>query len=193
VRDGSVIRRVLIANRGEIAVRILRACADEGIEAVVALSAADMESLPPLLADRAVCIGPRSPAESYLDVNRVLAAALATGCDAVHPGYGFLSERRELPQACEERGVVFVGPSSDTIRRGGDKVAARELARRAGVPVGGGSESMRSGEEAAAAAERVGCPVILKAAAGGGGKGMVVVDRPEEVAEWFDAVSFQVL
>jgi acetyl-CoA carboxylase biotin carboxylase subunit len=187
------ISRVLVANRGEIAVRIIRACADEGLEAVVALSSADMESLPAQLADRAVCIGPPSPAESYLDVNRVLAAAVGTGCDALHPGYGFLSERPELVSGCEEHGIAFVGPPAEAIRRGGDKVVARERARQLGVPVGEGSESVHSGEEAGAVATEVGYPVILKAAAGGGGKGMVVVYDPADIADGFEATSFQAL
>ena len=187
------LRRVLVANRGEIAVRIIRACVDEGLDTVVALSAADMDSLPAFLADRAVTIGPPSPAESYLDVHRVVAAAVTTGCDALHPGYGFLSERPELPAACEEHGVVFVGPSADMITRGGDKVVARELAKGLGVPVGAGSESVNSGAEAEAVAAEVGYPVILKAAAGGGGKGMVLVHDPGEVAKRFEAASFQAL
>jgi acetyl-CoA carboxylase biotin carboxylase subunit len=187
------ISRVLVANRGEIAVRIIRACADEGLETVVALSSADIDSLPAHLADRAVCIGPPSPAESYLDVNRVLAAAVTTGCDALHPGYGFLSERPELVSACEEHGIAFVGPPAEAIRRGGDKVVAREMARQLGVPVGEGSESVHSGAEATAVAAEVGYPVILKAAAGGGGKGMVLVHDPADIAERFDAASFQAL
>jgi acetyl-CoA carboxylase biotin carboxylase subunit len=187
------LHRVLVANRGEIAVRVIRACVDEHLETVVALSAADMESLPAFLADRAVTIGPPSAAESYLDVNRVVAAAVTTGCDALHPGYGFLSERPELPAACEEHGVVFVGPSAEMISRGGDKVVARELARGLGVPVGAGSESVATGAEAEAVAAEVGYPVIIKAAAGGGGKGMVLVHDPAEVAERFEATSFQAL
>ena len=187
------ISRVLVANRGEIAVRVIRACVDEGLETVVALSSADMESLPAFLADRAVAIGPPSPTESYLDVNRVVAAAVGTGCDALHPGYGFLSERPELSAACEEHGVTFVGPSAEMIQRGGDKVVARELARGLGVPVGAGSESVASGEEAAVVAEAVGYPVILKAAAGGGGKGMVLVYEPTDIAAQFEGASFQAL
>jgi acetyl-CoA carboxylase biotin carboxylase subunit len=187
------LHRVLVANRGEIAVRVIRACVDEHLETVVALSAADMESLPAFLADRAVTIGPPSAAESYLDVNRVVAAAVTTGCDALRPGYGFLSERPELPAACEEHGVVFVGPSAEMISRGGDKVVARELARGLGVPVGAGSESVATGAEAEAVAAEVGYPVIIKAAAGGGGKGMVLVHDPAEVAERFEATSFQAL
>ena len=187
------MQRVLVANRGEIAVRVIRACTDEGLETVAAVSEADRDSLPAHLADDAVFIGPASPAESYLDVNRVVAAALVNGCDALHPGYGFLSERPELAAACAEEGITFVGPSAEMIRRGGDKVVARELARSLGVPLGAGSDTVATGDEAVAAAAEVGFPVILKAAAGGGGKGMVVVHDPGEVAERFSAASFQAL
>ena len=119
------LRQVLVANRGEIAVRVVRACADEGLRSVVAVSEADRESRAALVADRVVCIGPAPASESYLDVGRVVAAALGTGCDAVHPGYGFLAERPELAEACAEHGLVFVGPPADAIRRGGDKAVAR--------------------------------------------------------------------
>jgi acetyl-CoA carboxylase biotin carboxylase subunit len=187
------VQRVLVANRGEIAVRVIRACTDEGLEAVAAVSEADRDSLPAHLADEAVCIGPASPAESYLDVNRVIAAAAVSGCDALHPGYGFLSERPELAAACAEEGITFIGPSAEMIRRGGDKVVARELASSLGVPLGAGSETVATGEEAETAAAEVGYPVILKAAAGGGGKGMVVVTDPGEVAQRFQAASFQAL
>jgi len=187
------VQRVLVANRGEIAVRIIRACVDEGLETVAAVSEADRDSLPAHLADDAICIGPASPAESYLDVGRVVTAALVTGCDALHPGYGFLSERPELAAACAEKGITFVGPSAEMIRQGGDKVVARDLARRLGVPLGAGSETVASAEEAVAAAAVVGYPVILKAAAGGGGKGMVVVHDPAELADRFRAASFSAL
>jgi acetyl-CoA carboxylase, biotin carboxylase subunit len=170
------LRRVLVANRGEIAVRILRACYDEGLETVLAVSDADRHSLGAQLADRAVVIGPAAPAQSYLDVDRILAAAVLTGCDALHPGYGFLSERPELPAACEKAGVTFVGPSADAMRSAGDKASARALARTLGVPVGAGTDVVASEREAAGAAERLGFPVLLKAAAGGGGRGMRRVD-----------------
>jgi acetyl-CoA carboxylase biotin carboxylase subunit len=179
------LRRVLVANRGEIAVRIVRACLDEGLEAVVAVSEADQESLAARLAHDVVHIGPPSPSQSYLRVEQIIAGALLTGCDAVHPGYGFLSERPELPEACVANGLVFVGPSADTIRRGGDKVAARSLAKAAGVPVGAGSDTVDNAEQAMALAERAGYPVLLKAAAGGGGRGMVRVGTPAELAERF--------
>ena len=179
------LRRVLVANRGEIAVRILRACYDEGLETVVAVSDADRRSLAAQLADRAVVIGPAAPAESYLDIDRIMAAAVLTGCDAIHPGYGFLSERPELPAACEKAGLVFVGPSADAMRSAGDKGSARALARELDIPVGAGTDVVGTEAEAAAAAERLGFPILLKAAAGGGGRGMRRVDRGEDLpAAW---------
>lgn len=183
------LRRVLIANRGEIAVRVIRACADEGIESVVVVSEADRDSRAALIADRAVCIGPAAAASSYLDIGRVVAAALGSGCDAIHPGYGFLSERPELPEACAEHGLVFVGPSADTIRRGGDKAAARQIAASLGIPVGAGSDTVADATMAREVADQVGYPVVLKAAAGGGGRGMVLVNGPEDVAPAFEGAS----
>lgn len=179
------LQRVLVANRGEIAVRIVRACADAGIESVVAVSEADRESRAALIADRAVCIGPGPAPQSYLDMSRIVAAALGTGCDAVHPGYGFLSERPELAEACAEHGLAFVGPSPEAIRRGGDKAAARELAASAGIPTGAGSSIVTAAEEAARRADGIGYPVVLKATAGGGGRGMVLVERPQELTAAF--------
>jgi acetyl-CoA carboxylase biotin carboxylase subunit len=170
------LRRVLIANRGEIAVRILRACFDEGLETVLAVSEADRDSLGAQLADRTVCIGPASAAESYLDLDRVVAAAVVTGCDALHPGYGFLSERPELPAACAEAGVAFVGPSEDAMRRSGDKSTARALARELGIAIGDGSDVLDTEADVRAAADAVGYPVLLKAAGGGGGRGMRLVE-----------------
>jgi acetyl-CoA carboxylase biotin carboxylase subunit len=176
------LRRVLVANRGEIAVRILRACFDEGLETVLAVSAADRESLAAQLADRVVVIGPGAPADSYLDINRVMAAATLTGCDALHPGYGFLSERPELAVACEKAGVIFIGPGPDAMRASGDKAAARSLARSLGIPVGAGTDIVADEADAAEAAERIGFPVLLKAAAGGGGRGMRRVDSATELS-----------
>ncbi|GAA3165082.1 acetyl-CoA carboxylase biotin carboxylase subunit [Blastococcus jejuensis] len=179
------LRQVLVANRGEIAVRVVRACADEGLRSVVAVSEADRESRAALVADRAVCIGPASATDSYLDIGRVVAAALGTGCDAVHPGYGFLAERPELAEACAEHGLVFVGPPADAIRRGGDKAVARELAESLGIPVGEGSDTLADAVQARAVADGIGYPVVLKAAAGGGGRGMVRVDSGEQLSEAF--------
>jgi len=186
----SGLRRVLIANRGEIAVRIIRACYDEGLETVLAVSDADRHSLGAQLADRAVCIGPASAAESYLDVERLVAAAKLTDCGALHPGYGFVSERPELPEACEEAGIAFVGPSAAAMRRSGDKATARAAARELGIAVGEGSDIVGSEQEVRAIAEDMGFPILLKAAAGGGGRGMRRVDRPEEVAgAWASAAA----
>ena len=175
------ISRVLIANRGEIAVRILRACFDEGLETVLVVSDADRGSLAAQLADRVVCIGPPSATESYLDISRLIATAKATRCDALHPGYGFVSERPELPEACAEEGIAFVGPSPEAMRRSGDKAASRMLARSLGIAVGDGSEILSSEAEADVLAESIGFPLLLKAAGGGGGRGMRRVERPEEL------------
>ena len=182
------LRRVLIANRGEIAVRILRACFDEGLETVLAVSEADRESLGAQLADRVVCIGPAAAGASYLDVDRVVSAAVVTGCDALHPGYGFLSERPELSAECAEAGIAFVGPSEAAMRRSGDKATARALARELGIAVGDGSDVLADADAARAIADEIGYPVLLKAAAGGGGRGMRLVEAPGELeAAWSSA------
>lgn len=181
-----MLRRVLIANRGEIALRVLRACREMGIETVAACSEADREALHVQLATQAVCVGPARAADSYLNQEALLTAALATGCDGVHPGYGFLSENADFADACAEAGLTFIGPSGDTIRRAGSKSAAREIMRAAGVPVTPGSDgAVRSAEEALAAAERVGYPVLLKASAGGGGRGIRRCDGPEDLPSAF--------
>ncbi|MDX6687375.1 MAG: acetyl-CoA carboxylase, biotin carboxylase subunit, partial [Baekduia sp.] len=183
------LRRVLIANRGEIAVRILRACFDEGLETVLTVSEIDRESLGAQLADRSVCIGPASASQSYLDLDRVMTAALVTGCDALHPGYGFLSERPELAAACEREGIAFVGPSAAAMRRSGDKATARALARELDIPVGDGSDVLTGAQEARASADAIGYPVLLKAAAGGGGRGMRLVEAPEDLDGAYDAAA----
>jgi acetyl-CoA carboxylase biotin carboxylase subunit len=185
----SGLRRVLVANRGEIAVRIVRACRDEGISPVVAVSQADESSLAAQLADDVVHIGESSPARSYLRVEQIVVGALLAGCDAIHPGYGFLSERPELAEACVGHGLVFVGPTADTIRRGGDKIEARRIARSAGVPTGAGSDAVADVRGALAIADEVGYPVLLKAAAGGGGRGMQRVDAPGLLAAGFAKAS----
>jgi acetyl-CoA carboxylase biotin carboxylase subunit len=187
------LRRVLVANRGEIAVRIIRACADEGIESVAIVSDADRDSMAAVLADRVVCIGPGPSPQSYLDIDRVIAAAKLTECDGLHPGYGFLAERAELAEACAENGIAFVGPSADSIRRGGDKVEARAVARQLDIPTGAGSDALADADEAAEVAARVGFPVLLKAAAGGGGRGMVLVEEPTNLKERFAAASHEAL
>jgi acetyl-CoA carboxylase biotin carboxylase subunit len=177
-----MLKKVLIANRGEIALRIVRACRDLGIKSVVVYSEADRNSLPVRLADESVCIGPANAQLSYLNASRVISAALVKECDAVHPGYGFLSENPDFAEAVGESGLVFIGPKPETIRLLGDKVAARARMRAAGVPVVPGSDGViDSVREAAKVAREIGYPVILKAAAGGGGKGMRVVREESEL------------
>src|ERR1700742_5241586 len=150
--DYRTMRRVLIANRGEIALRVVRACFDEELESVLAAAVADRDSLAAELADQVVVIGPAAASESYLSVDRVLAAAKASGCDALHPGYGFLSERAELAEACEEEGIAFVGPPAAVMRRAGDKMSARAVAKEAGIPVGEGSDGRYNLEQASTTA-----------------------------------------
>ena len=176
------ISRVLVANRGEIAVRIIRACFDEGLESVVVVSEADEGSLAAQLADRVVRIGPAPAAESYLDLQRVLAAATGTRCDALHPGYGFLSEKPELSAACAEAGIAFVGPSPEAMRRAGDKATARQTAHDLRIAIGAGSDVIGSEAEAQGVAEETGYPILLKAAGGGGGRGMRRVEGPDELS-----------
>ncbi len=168
--------KVLIANRGEIAVRVIRACRELGIATVAVYSEADRESLHVLMADETVCIGPAAPAESYLAVARIVAAARARGAEAVHPGYGFLAENAGFAEACAAAGLVFIGPPPAAIRAMGDKVAARRTAIRLGVPVVPGTEApVTDDAEAARVAAAVGYPIMIKAAMGGGGKGMRLV------------------
>jgi acetyl-CoA carboxylase biotin carboxylase subunit len=183
------ISRVLIANRGEIALRVIRACQELGIETVLATSEADRDSLPAQIADRAICIGPPRSTESYLKYNSIVAVALGSGCDAVHPGYGFLAESPDLADACAAEGLTFVGPTADHMRKMGNKIQARLLAAAAGVPTLSGSEKIASPEDAVAIAERVGFPVILKAAAGGGGRGMKVVTEAKDLKQTFQSAS----
>ena len=179
--------KLLVANRGEIAVRILRTAREMEIPTVAVYSTADAESLAVELADEAVCIGPPPPNESYLRIANVVAAGEITGCTHVHPGYGFLAENATFARACADSGLVFVGPSPDVMDRMGDKVQAKQAAREAGLPVLEGSDGAVSGlPEAIAAAERAGFPVLLKAAAGGGGRGMRRVESAAELPAAFD-------
>lgn len=183
-----MFKKILIANRGEIAIRITRACRELGIKTVAVFSDADRESLHVFLADEAYNIGPAPSRESYLNVERVLEVAKKSGADAVHPGYGFLSENIHFAKACAEAGITFIGPTPDNIASMGDKLSAKALMKKAGVPTVPGSDgAVESAEEARAVAERIGLPVMIKASAGGGGKGMRVVREMTELESSFRA------
>ncbi|WP_297290259.1 acetyl-CoA carboxylase biotin carboxylase subunit [uncultured Flavonifractor sp.] len=182
-----MFKRILIANRGEIAVRVFRACRELDIEPVVVYSQADLEALHVQLAEQAWCIGPARSADSYLNVDAILTVAQATGCDAIHPGYGFLSENADFADACTQAGIAFIGPSGDVIRAMGNKAAARKLMVEAGVPVVPGSDgAVDTAQEAKALADAIGYPVLIKAAAGGGGRGMRRVFEPEQLIPLFE-------
>lgn len=182
--------KVLIANRGEIAVRIIRACREMGIRTVAVYSEADREALHTQMADEAICIGPARAIDSYLNVQQVLSAAIVTGAEAIHPGFGFLSENSRFASMCEEVNLVFIGPKSETIDAMGNKINARKLMKEAKVPVIPGSDGVVStAEEALEIAERIGYPVMLKAAAGGGGKGIRKVVSADELPKHFHSAS----
>ena len=179
---------MLIANRGEIAVRVIRACRELEIETVAVYSTADAGALHTQLATRAVCIGPAKAADSYLNQTAVLSAAVESGCDAVHPGYGFLSENARFADLCRQCGLKFIGPSGDVIRRMGNKAAARALMQKAGVPVVPGSDGpVENADRARQIAQQLGYPVLIKASAGGGGRGMRRVDGPDQLDACFAA------
>ena len=177
--------KILVANRGEIAVRIIRACKEMGIATVAVYSEADEEALHVALADERVCVGAAASADSYLNQQNILAAALATGAQAIHPGYGFLSENAAFARLCKEQNLAFIGPDGDIISKMGDKDAARRLMKEAGVPTVPGSELLESVEQARAEAARIGYPVLIKASAGGGGKGIRLVNGEEELENAF--------
>lgn len=183
--------RLLIANRGEIALRIARAARGLGIETVLAASTVDRDSLAAQEADRTVVLGPGPARHSYLNAALLVHAAQATGCDALHPGFGFLSERADFAQLCEDEGLVFVGPTAESIRLVGDKLSARALARAAGVPMATGSDEVTSAAAAQRSAEQIGFPVITKASAGGGGRGMVVAHDDVDLAAGFERASLE--
>jgi acetyl-CoA carboxylase biotin carboxylase subunit len=187
------VKRVLVANRGEIALRIIRACHEEGLEAVAVYSTADRLSPHVRAADHAVAIGPPSPSESYLRIDRLLDAARQSGAEAVHPGYGFLAERAAFAQAVTDAGLIFVGPSADAIRAMGDKTEARRRMQAAGVPIVPGLTAPVSADAAARSAEAIGFPLLVKAAAGGGGKGMRVVRTSSELAGAVTAAASEAL
>jgi acetyl-CoA carboxylase, biotin carboxylase subunit len=184
-----VFKRVLVANRGEIAVRVIRALHELDIEAVAVYSTADEDALHVRLADRAVRIGPPPANESYLKIPTIVAAATTTGCDAVHPGYGFLSENDAFVHACEDNDLVFIGPTAEVMARMGDKAQAKAEMRAAGVPLVPGTEGTATLPEARAAAEEFGFPILLKAAAGGGGRGMRLVTEASEIDDAYARAS----
>ena len=172
------IRRVLVANRGEIAVRVIRTCRERGIETVAVFSEADRTSVHVRLADKAYPVGPAPSSQSYLVIEKLIEVARQSGCDAVHPGYGFLSENADFAQACADAGLIFIGPPPEAIRMMGDKTAARALMEKAGVPMAPGTtDAVADVQEATEVASEIGYPVLIKAAAGGGGKGMRVVEE----------------
>ncbi|SQI48964.1 acetyl-CoA carboxylase biotin carboxylase subunit [Streptococcus cristatus] len=185
-----MFRKILIANRGEIAVRIIRAARELGIDTVAVYSTADKEALYTLLADEAVCIGPAKSTDSYLNMNAVLSAAVLTGAEAIHPGFGFLSENSKFATMCEEVGIKFIGPSGAVMDLMGDKINARAQMIKAKVPVIPGSDGeVHTSEEALEVAEKIGYPVMLKASAGGGGKGIRKVEKAEDLVAAFESAS----
>jgi acetyl-CoA carboxylase biotin carboxylase subunit len=185
--------KILVANRGEIALRIIRVARRMGVQTVLAASVADKDSLPAREADRTVILGPAQARDSYLNPLLLVHAAKATGCTALHPGYGFLSERAELAELCQKEGIIFIGPTAESIRQVGDKLSARALAKKAGIPMTSGSEKIADVATALKIADAIGYPVITKASAGGGGRGMVVARERSELSSSFEHASMTAL
>lgn len=181
--------RILIANRGEIAVRVIRACKEMGIFTIAVYSDIDRSSLHVALADQAICIGSAKAQDSYLDMNRIISAALSSKAQAIHPGYGFLSENAEFAKLCEKYGITFIGPSAEIISKMGDKDTARRLMQENGVPTTPGTDILQTPQDALKAAEEIGYPVLLKASAGGGGKGIRLVKAPGDIEHAFITAS----
>ncbi len=178
-----MFHKILIANRGEIALRIIRACKELGIKTVAVHSTADHEALHVSLADESICIGPTASADSYLNIKAIISAAEIADADAIHPGYGFLSENAEFAEICEQCGITFIGPTAESMRLMGDKISARQTVTAAGVPIlPGTNESIETTEEAQKIADEIGYPVIIKASAGGGGRGMKIVHSPASLS-----------
>ena len=189
-----MFKRILIANRGEIAMRVLRCCQEMGIETVLACSAEDMDSLPAQFATKRVCIGPPAASKSYLNQEAVVQAAMSFQCEAIHPGYGFLSENADFASLCEDHGILFIGPSPEMIRMMGDKQSARALMKKHGVPVVPGSDGiLKDWKEAAEIARKVGYPVLLKATAGGGGRGMRTAYDASEIQNAYESAQAEAL
>lgn len=181
-----LFKKILVANRGEIAVRIIRACKELGIKTVAIYSEADRDSLHVKLADEAICIGPSNPSQSYLNITAILSAADITDSEAIHPGYGFLAENAQFAEACINSGIVFIGPTPENIKIGGDKAKARQILKRRGIPVVPGSDGpVSSEEECLKVIKKIGLPVIFKASAGGGGRGMRIVKEEREIEQAF--------
>src|SRR3954451_1282899 len=184
-----MFRKVLIANRGEIAIRVIRACRELGIATVAVHSEADAHALHVRFADEAVCIGPAAATKSYLNIPAIISAAEITAADAIHPGYGFLSENAEFARLCAKCKITFIGPTPEAMRAWGDKVTARENAKRFGLPLLPGSGVLKDAKEAIEEAKKIGFPVILKASGGGGGRGMRIVRQESEVADAFGSAT----
>ena len=180
-----MFRKILIANRGEIALRVIRACKEMGIPTVIAHSEADRDSLPVRLADERICIGPAASGKSYLNIPNIISAALITGAEAIHPGYGFLSENTSFAEICSDVNITFIGPSADVMAIMGDKVSAREAMARVGLPMLPGTPVLRTLDEALEAAGDIGFPLMLKAAAGGGGRGIRLINSREDFERVF--------
>lgn len=187
-----MFKKILIANRGEIALRVIRACRELGVRSVVAYSEADRDSLPVRMADEHICIGPAPSSKSYLNIPNLISAALLTGSEAIHPGYGFLAENPSFAEICADCGLVFIGPPPAAMIQMGDKVQARIAMSHAGLPMLSGTDVLRSVGEGEEAAARVGFPLMLKAAAGGGGRGIRLVRRPEEFTHVFTTAQSEV-
>src|SRR5580692_12990248 len=180
-----MFKKILIANRGEIALRVIRACREMNIESVAVHSTADADALHVKFADQAVCIGPPPSRKSYLNMPMIISAAEVTGADAIHPGYGFLSENADFAEVCQKCGLTWIGPPPEAMRLMGDKIRAREAMSNAGVPTLPGSPGLRDEAHVLEQADRIGLPVILKASAGGGGRGMkIVFERDKLVDAW---------
>ena len=183
-----MIRKILVANRGEIAIRVMRSCYEMGIRSVAVYSTADRLSRHVLFANEAECIGGAASSDSYLNIDHIIEAAHKHKVDAIHPGYGFLSENAEFARRCEKEGFIFIGPRPETMEEMGDKISARRKMIEAGVPVVPGTEEpLKSAEEAVKVAKKIGFPVMLKASMGGGGKGMRLIEQEEDVVEMYNA------
>lgn len=188
-----MVKKILIANRGEVAVRIIRACKEMGIQTVVVFSTADRDSLPVALADERICIGSEKSIDSYLNQENIISAILATNAEAVHTGYGFLSENPEFAKLCEKHNIIFIGPSYKVMEQMGDKDSARQLAKSIGVPIVEGTDILRDVSDAKDLAKNIGYPVLVKATAGGGGKGIRFVEKEEDIEEAFNIASSEAL